>query len=732
MPLPPRPKIRVNRITTSTGDEYFILDNPFICKDSAVRDAIREELGISGAPFAAGDISASGAIAFANGSFQKCVTDGIQPITITGGSEGAKLELWVTDSGSGSTVTTTADMLDGNTFSGQILTSGQTCVMLFGRLSGGWVLLESFVRAVSGGADIATQQEAFVGTNTVKAVAPASLSLSGLRSANLNSGQFYSIAKMSAWSGGSGTASPLRFVSIGDSFSSYGWSPTWARNGGTLNSGNYTGGAAWSNLNAGWFNGTWATIPSGGTAQYYSSPSTDGKFDTWDIVYLKESGAGSIQVDYSENAGSSWTTNATTFSADNATTIGAVTTVTVANPSLTNRRIKLTASGGSVKVLGVIGYNANKIGVINISGLWDGSSADYSTYPAVADAVLNPIWTALAPDLVVMCTNDPAAQFDVGGGTRALYDKTQALRAATDWIIVGPHPCTLPGSGYDTEAHRLAAIEAGHSFALEKNQSYFDSFSLFRSYAAANAAGLYSDGIHLSSAGQTLRSTVLWSTMSVGRLPGGALSALGQRSFLTPVNDMSSFTLEASPFQAPNSTPFKISRSLSVMGGSIFAMDEADPSNESKRFQLQNTGSVWIVKATTSGTELFRFDASNPSARFIQSSFIFRTPALQINSSTTAVSITADNQSVTTTQLSFIRLTSDSATAPDRTFTLSNGLQGQILVLKWTHATNRAELANSGNVLLSAAWTPDQNDTLTLIWDNAESKWTEMARSTNA
>jgi hypothetical protein len=96
---------------------------------------------VSFAPFDAGDISADGAIVFANGSFQKCVTDGVEPISITGGSEGAKLELWVTDSGSGCTVTTAAHIPDGSTFTGQVLTAGQRCIMLFRHNGTDWDLV---------------------------------------------------------------------------------------------------------------------------------------------------------------------------------------------------------------------------------------------------------------------------------------------------------------------------------------------------------------------------------------------------------------------------------------------------------------------------------------------------------------------------------------------------------------------------------------------------------------
>ncbi len=49
MPLPPRPKIKVGRITTYPDVPAFVLEKPFVCNDSDVRSAIQTELGISSA-----------------------------------------------------------------------------------------------------------------------------------------------------------------------------------------------------------------------------------------------------------------------------------------------------------------------------------------------------------------------------------------------------------------------------------------------------------------------------------------------------------------------------------------------------------------------------------------------------------------------------------------------------------------------------------------------------------
>ncbi len=102
------------------------------------------------------------------------------------------------------------------------------------------------------------------------------------------------------------------------------------------------------------------------------------------------------------------------------------------------------------------------------------------------------------------------------------------------------------------------------------------------------------------------------------------------------------------------------------------------------------------------------------------------------------VALSADNQFVSpygypgTPAASLIFLQSNSSTASQRTFTLDNGrLVGQQLTLIFeTGSSNTCELAASGNVKLSAAWTPVQYQSLSLEWDGTY--WIELGRAPNA
>lgn len=101
----------------------------------------------------------------------------------------------------------------------------------------------------------------------------------------------------------------------------------------------------------------------------------------------------------------------------------------------------------------------------------------------------------------------------------------------------------------------------------------------------------------------------------------------------------------------------------------------------------------------------------------------------------TTVSLTADNQVVTTSNASYIALSSNNATATNRTFVLSQGsVAGHRLTLEWV-GTNAGELVDDsavsggGNHRLSATWTPTQYDIIELIWNGTD--WLELNRSTN-
>lgn len=104
--------------------------------------------------------------------------------------------------------------------------------------------------------------------------------------------------------------------------------------------------------------------------------------------------------------------------------------------------------------------------------------------------------------------------------------------------------------------------------------------------------------------------------------------------------------------------------------------------------------------------------------------------------STTPTSVTLSSAAfglkfVAATNTTYIKVGSTGLAGTSITFTLGNGVAGQMLVLQFVSGGNDVPitLANSGNVRLVAAWTPLRNGTLSLICDGTN--WVEVSRSSN-
>ena len=106
------------------------------------------------------------------------------------------------------------------------------------------------------------------------------------------------------------------------------------------------------------------------------------------------------------------------------------------------------------------------------------------------------------------------------------------------------------------------------------------------------------------------------------------------------------------------------------------------------------------------------------------------TGTVALSQASTTTALTADNQAVTPGSNTVLQLTSDDATATNRTFTLSatGAITGQTYVLIGP-ASNQCEIADTGIQVLSATWSPTTGDTLTLKFDGTN--FIELARSNN-
>lgn len=148
--------------------------------------------------------------------------------------------------------------------------------------------------------------------------------------------------------------------------------------------------------------------------------------------------------------------------------------------------------------------------------------------------------------------------------------------------------------------------------------------------------------------------------------------------------------------------------------------------------KLRVTDTEWIYKTTGSEKARFNTDGFLGIGDTDPRNSISNAGGLSFTAPQTT-DITADNQLVGTYNESYIRLTSDSTTATDRTFVLDWSQEdGHILILEWADATDSGELIdNSSANYLSGNWTPGYGDTITLIFNDNINAWMEISRSDN-
>lgn len=99
---------------------------------------------------------------------------------------------------------------------------------------------------------------------------------------------------------------------------------------------------------------------------------------------------------------------------------------------------------------------------------------------------------------------------------------------------------------------------------------------------------------------------------------------------------------------------------------------------------------------------------------------------------TSSATLNSADPTLTIGRSSYVRVTFGAGASGN--VTLSDGTyHGQRLTLFCVSYAGSATLpdATAQNLKLSAAWTPNADDTLTLVWDATDSNWIEIARSAN-
>lgn len=252
----------------------------------------------------------------------------------------------------------------------------------------------------------------------------------------------------------------------------------------------------------------------------------------------------------------------------------------------------------------------------------------------------------------------------------------------------------------------------------------------------------YQSSVSITAAGTVQGLGSIFQNVSVYTANGVAVTSSGaQHSF----NDAVTINTSGGGTWA-NTSPYTSFRSSFVVGtgttwGTRTAFGVSEATGAGSIATQYGLDIAALSKATTNVS--IRAAGTTGSCRFVPKTKFGADSAPSVNVDITGaiavskatVSLTADNQTVTTADRSYISLSSNDATATNRTFILAQStVAGQILTLEWT-GTNAAELIDDsaqgtgGNHRMAGNWTPTQYDTITFISNGTD--WVEVARSTN-
>lgn len=337
---------------------------------------------------------------------------------------------------------------------------------------------------------------------------------------DLVNSQPYSFAKITGWS--NSAAPPINYAVVGDSLAVLGApfmpGPNMAIRG-YIGSGygNNTGGTptAVSLDFTRFVTGSYIEYPVGCTAEFSLGETSPRGIqgDRAAVYHIRGPGRGTYDIQFQNQPSGAWTNLQTGISTANATIDTQAIVNNLSTTSSPYYKIRITnITGASVYVAGAGIYYSSGGGIIwnRLFAVGNINIQQMITTPA---AVFNPVWTSTAPDLVVACWADPAADWDEGGAFRTFYASTQTIKSATDWIMVS----ATPNQDQDWTTQR----NAQRAWALSANQSWINGFDLFKSWTVANAKGLVIDSTHLSNSGGQTLNRHLWNTLPIGDAPLG-------------------------------------------------------------------------------------------------------------------------------------------------------------------------------------------------------------------
>ena len=324
-------------------------------------------------------------------------------------------------------------------------------------------------------------------------------------------------------------AAPVRVAIVGDSIASgLGLPSNWG-NAGQISGAAptaVTGNNSFEEYSSNWFNGRVQHLGIGATANYtrggQSRTLATSRIigDRVAVYYLRGPSQGNFTVGVSTGGNFTVVGNVT---ATHGTIAGGAAEFTISasqSPAYDMQINNVADANATIVGWGI--YKSDGVGVIPIDGMFNQGGIDISVGNATTDAIMSPIWTALAPTLVLSSWAErESTDWAPGGHWPSWVTRRQADVAATDWVIIAANPIS------GEENTQWLGRKMQYEWAVAARQSYFDGYSMFGNYATANASGFMADPVHLSGAGLRVRNAVLWNTLPVARYNNGAVPLTG-------------------------------------------------------------------------------------------------------------------------------------------------------------------------------------------------------------
>lgn len=220
---------------------------------------------------------------------------------------------------------------------------------------------------------------------------------------------------LSSWS--NSASPPVRFLTYGDSLSTgIRMSPRMAASGGVIGFVPFGSGITNNAFDyAHWITGITYDLAIGAVANFTVGASTFGDIrgDRAVIAYIESPGAKSFVVSYSINAGSTWTElGAVNAESPDSITRGKYLTYTIPGGVQNFSRLRVSSvTGGTVKIIFTGIVNTTGGGIINCK-VGNLGGIDVKNAHSVPPEIFDPIWTGLAPNLILSLFADAPEDWD--------------------------------------------------------------------------------------------------------------------------------------------------------------------------------------------------------------------------------------------------------------------------------------------------------------------------------